>query len=271
VLLLAEARLRGFAIDEANFAAQLDHTAAHLKRGQDNYLAGQGQGGRADTAGWALWTLQTGDRKPDETTAAVAHYLLTWQKDRDHWRTSGNRPPTEASDFTTTYAALRALSVFGTVEQRSEIGARRERALKWLLQAEAKDNEDRVFRLRSLHFLETDKEAVDAAAKELLAQQAADGGWGQLNGMTSDAYATGTTLVTLYETGYLSASDAEYRQGIEFLLRTQHDDGSWQVATRSKPIQVYFESGFPHAKDQFISISATSWAATALVLATPPR
>ena len=36
------------------------------------------------------------------------------------------------------------------------------------------------------------------------------------------------------------------------------DDGSWHVATRAKPFQTYFESAFPHGKDQFISITASS-------------
>ena len=39
-----------------------------------------------------------------------------------------------------------------------------------------------------------------------------------------------------------------------------------RVKTRSKPFQVYFESGFPYEKDQWISISATSWATAALAL-----
>jgi hypothetical protein len=39
------------------------------------------------------------------------------------------------------------------------------------------------------------------------------------------------------------------------------------VKTRSKPIQTYYESGYPHGKDQFISISAASWATIALALA----
>jgi hypothetical protein len=51
------------------------------------------------------------------------------------------------------------------------------------------------------------------------------------------------------------------------LLKTQQADGTWHVVTRSKPIQTYFETGFPHGKDQFISSAATGWAATALALA----
>jgi N-acyl-D-amino-acid deacylase len=267
--MLTEARRRGFEVDENNLAAELDHTAAHLKRGEENYRAGQGQGGKADTAGWALWTLEAGERKPDGVTEAVAQYLLNWQSDRDHWRSSGNRPPTEASDFTTTYVALRGLAYFGTEAQQREIDRRRERALKWLLDTEAIDTEDRVFRLRSLEYLSADQGPIESAARDLLARQADDGGWGQLDGMTSDAYATGTALVTLCETGHLTATDARFRKGVHFLLRTQFDDGSWRVATRSRPIQKYFESGFPHSTDQFISISATCWATTTLLLACP--
>jgi hypothetical protein len=38
------------------------------------------------------------------------------------------------------------------------------------------------------------------------------------------------------------------------------------VKTPSKPFQLYFESGFPYEKDQWISISATSWAAAELAM-----
>ncbi len=41
------------------------------------------------------------------------------------------------------------------------------------------------------------------------------------------------------------------------------------VKTRAKPFQTHFESGFPHGKDQFISIAASSWATMALVLTLP--
>ena len=63
-------------------------------------------------------TLAAGGWKPDETTAAVTEYLLLRHKDQDHWQNTSNRPPTEASPFTTSYVALRGLSAFGTPEQQ---------------------------------------------------------------------------------------------------------------------------------------------------------
>ena len=80
-------------------------------------------------------------------TAAVAEYLLLRDKERDHWRVSGERPPSEASRFTTTYLALRALQTFGTAEQKSRIEERVKKVRGWLEKTAAKDTEDAVFRL----------------------------------------------------------------------------------------------------------------------------
>src|SRR5213079_94651 len=85
--------------------------------------------------------------------------------------------------------------------------------------------------------------------------------------MASDAYATGEALVALRESGVVATSDRAYRTGLAYLLRTQIDDGSWIVETRSVPIQAYFESGFPYGVNQWISAAATGWATTALALA----
>jgi squalene cyclase len=101
----------------------------------------------------------------------------------------------------------------------------------------------------------------------LLHSQQPDGGWAQLPDMDSDAYATGSALAALHQAGDLPVDDRTYVRGLRYLLSAQLPDGSWHVKTRSKPIQTYYESGYPHGKDQFISVSAASWATIALALA----
>jgi Squalene-hopene cyclase C-terminal domain len=211
-----------------------------------------------------------GGWKPDTTTAAVAEYLLLYNQDLDHWRGSGNRPPSEGSPFTVTYLAVRGVRTFGTAEQKGRIEGRLCAVGDWLARAPAQDTEDRVFRLRAVQELGCPAADVRAAAQELIRSERPDGGWAQRDGMESDAYATGTALVALQEAAGLAPDDPVYRQGLKFLLATQMEDGSWHVHSRSKPFQTYFESGFPHGKDQFISLAASSWAATALALALPP-
>jgi hypothetical protein len=241
-----------------------------LQRGRKNYLAGKGQGGQVMTAGYALWTLEAGGRQADETTGAVTHYLLEYQRDKSHWLSSNKRPPSSGSAFTATYVALRSLSHFGTSAQQPAIEQRRAAVSDWICDAEPKDTEDRVFQLKSLPYINADPATIQASVEKLLAMQdSSSGGWSQKADMQPDAYATGSVLVALQEAGGLDRSHPAVVAGCAYLLRTQLEDGSWHVVTRAKPIQDYYESGFPHGDDQFISIAATGWAVQALVLALP--
>jgi N-acyl-D-amino-acid deacylase len=100
----------------------------------------------------------------------------------------------------------------------------------------------------------------------LLKEQREDGGWGQLPGLESDAYATGEAMVALKMSGMLADADVSWQRAQGFLLRTQLEDGSWLVRSRTVPFQTYKESGFPHGKNQWISATGTSWAVWALSL-----
>jgi hypothetical protein len=269
VMTLLAARERGFPVNADNLKSQVDFTAAFLAKNRENYLKGKGQGGAAFTAGSALWALELGGRPRDATTDAVIEYLIAHQKDLGHWKPPSNRPPSEESPFSTTFVALEGMKAFGNDAQQSRIGERKAQAQKWLLANPAKHTEDLVFRLWSLSVAGAVRDSIQQAAQDLLRKQREDGGWAQLDDMTSDAYATGTALVALHRTGTLAASDPAYQRGLQWLMKAQFADGSWHVRTRSKPIQSYFESGYPHGKDQFISITAACWATTALLLSVP--
>ncbi|MEJ7609186.1 MAG: hypothetical protein WKF37_23665, partial [Bryobacteraceae bacterium] len=92
----------------------------------------------------------------------------------------------------------------------------------------------------------------------------------QRTGLPSDAYATGQTLYALAQAGGVFPADNAFRKGVKFLRHTQLEDGSWHVRSRSVKFQPYFDSGFPHEHDQWISAAGTAWAAMALTLALEP-
>src|SRR5204862_4396238 len=99
------------------------------------------------------------------------------------------------------------------------------------------------------------------AAKALLSSQRTDGGWPQRAHLASDALMTGMALRALRESGQLRGGEPAYRKGVEYLLRTQMEDGSWFVRSRAVKLQPYFQSGFPYDHDQWISCAATAYAA----------
>jgi squalene cyclase len=270
VVALSLARERGFTVDPDLIRRQVEHTRTDLDGAAESYRRGRGQGGGVITAGYALWTLEAGASEQDETTASVVEFLLGRDEKRGHWLASSKRPPSEASPFTSTFVAIRALKAFARPDQQGRAAARIDSARAWLAAAaEAKDSEDRVFRLWGLKLAGALDDDLRAAARVLRDAQHDDGGWSQLDVGDSDAYATGSALVALHFAGDLATDDPAYRRGLEFLVKAQKDDGSWHVASRSRPIQAYFESGFPHGKDQFISMAATGWATAALALACP--
>ncbi len=272
VFALSTAKERGFTIPPEAIVDPVEHTEADLRGSIESYRKGDGQPGGITRAGYAMLTLEFGGIKPDDVTDAVAQYLLKKDESRDHWKGSSNRPPSEASEFTSTYLALRALAAYGKEPWKDRIAVRVGKARRWLEATAPKDTEDRVFRLLALKAASSTEELIRKAADDLLATRRDDGGWSQLDGgKKSDAYATGSALVALQWAGQLATDSPAYRGGLRFLIADQREDGSWFVASRSKPFQPYFESGFPYGKDQFISMAATSWAVTALSLACPKQ
>lgn len=269
ILALTVARAHGFPVSAEALQKQVRFTADSLAKNRDHYREGRGQGGQADTAGYALLALELGGWKADATTMAVAEYFLLRNKDSDNWKVSSQRPPSEASSFTTTYLALRGLKAFGSPEQQERVTARTERARRWLEATPARDTEDRVFRLGALALAGAADADIRAAIANLVRTQRQDGGWSQHAELDSDAYATGSALVILHQAGGMPVHDPVYQRGLRFLIGAQLADGSWRVRSRSTPFQTYFESGFPHGKDQFISIAASSWATAALALVCP--
>jgi squalene cyclase len=140
-------------------------------------------------------------------------------------------------------------------------------AASWLAKAEPKSVEDRVWKLQGLAWAGgKDKPGIRKALSDIASLQRADGGWAQTAARPSDAFETGHALVALHTAG-MPVSDPIYTRGVEFLLSTQMEDGSWHVKTRALALQPYFETGFPHGVDQSVSAAGTSWATMALTLA----
>jgi hypothetical protein len=203
---------------------------------------------------------------PDATTDAMAHLVSLQQTGDGSFLAFPARPPIESSTFTATALSIRALQTYG-----KDAGSAIERAGKWLETAQPHTTEDRAMQLLGLGWSGGDLNAIAKAAAALLAGQRTDGGWGQLPALESDAYATGQVLAALRTAEQLDASDAAWQKGAGFLLRTQLDDGSWLVHSRTNPFQPYKESGFPHGKNQWISAAGTSWAVLALSLGEPAK
>lgn len=255
----------GGADHETLLKAQGEFTRHSFHDQIEDLREGKGIGGRALTVSYGLWALRLAKWPADETTQAMVAYLIKTQKEDGHWEGQAKRPPMEESFATCTALAVAGMRHFATDSQKDELDAALAKAKTWLLKLSPESQEDKAARLWGLHALAATPEELSAARETVVTAQRDDGGWPQAPGMESDAYATGQSLFVLHATG-LAATAPAYQRGVEFLLKTQRPDGSWFVESRSDPVQVYFDNGDPHGKNQFISTPATCWALAALTL-----
>jgi ankyrin repeat protein len=220
--------------------------------------------------GYQLVGLHAQHCPPDLNTDAAAMLIQSRQKSNGEWPypRSDTRPPICLNYITQTTLAMRALQLYAPQVERAKFEKSVRLAAAWLAKAKAINNDDRAWRLTGLAWAGLDKVATQKAMQEVLASQRSDGGWSDIPSLPSGPYATGLSLVALHNAG-LAVSDPAYQRGVQYLLKTQQEDGSWYARTRALAFQPYFDAGFPHTYDQWISAAATSWATMALALALP--
>jgi hypothetical protein len=221
--------------------------------------------------GYEMFGVGATHKAADEYSDSVVHYLKTMQTTQGNWLTTGSRPPLTSDDFLTTAMTIQTLQVYSPAAQKADTEKRLARAAAWLESAHPATTQEHAFRVLGLAWAKANPAAIKRAAQELAKTQRSDGGWSQLPSMGSDAYATGEALYALGLGAKMEADNPVYQKGVKYLLRTQAQDGSWHVKTRSQPVQPYFDSGFPYAHDQWISAAGTSWASMALSLAVEPQ
>lgn len=203
---------------------------------------------------------------PSRAVDSFVRYIAAAQRKEGNWSyTDIPRPPIEDGDFFSTAMGIRCLHLYNVPGRNTEFQDRIHRAGAWLDKAQPRSTEDRVMQLLGLQWAGM---PVRRREHELLGLQREDGGWAQTPWLASDGYATGQVLYALHEAGMPAAHEA-YARGVQYLVRTQQDDGSWHVSSRAPKFQPYFQSGFPYDDDQWISSAATAWAAMGMAYAIP--
>jgi ankyrin repeat protein len=270
VLAVTVARERGFPIDDALVRSQVGRSLRPFRNWHAEYVTGEISINEAIGQSYRAVGIGSAGAARSPITDAVVYLLAGRQHVSGNWPSYSRRPPLEDSEFTATALTIRALRLFPLPGREAELDARIEDARRWLARARPASTEERVMQLFGLGWSGIPVGDVRAMAEALITEQRLDGGWAQIVTRGSDAYATGEVLVALNQVARIPMSDERLQRGLAYLLSTQERDGSWHVPTRRtfRDGLPYFESGYPHGKDQFISFSGAAWATMSLALAT---
>lgn len=267
LMAMTGAAARGLPVETSAMAGTVRAILDVWNSRRENLLAARSRdGGGANELGYGLLALAEAGAPANGVTDAATANLISTQRSDGSWVFLDTRPPqADNSPIPFTAMAIRGLAVYGPPGLRAANEASRARALTFLRRAGPGSTQDEAFKLLGLIWARASDREVESQAQRLLALQRDDGGWGQLSTMASDAYATGQALYAL-STSNATRAERAHQRGIAYLLRSQLEDGTWLVRSRAFGFQPYFESGFPHGVDQFISASATAWAAIALAM-----
>jgi hypothetical protein len=265
---VAMAREHGFAVDQDIEKQVSKLTADYLGVRTERILQGITPPGAEDTLSYVVFGLVMEQIPANDATDASARYLKIRQAEDGRWKIRAHRPPLESSAISLTAVTIRVLQTYAPLAQRDQYEKSIAKGARWLTLANASNTEESSFKVLGLVWANGARESIAQSAGARAKAQRPDGGWSQLPTLESDAYATGQALVALQAAG-MKANDSLYERGVQFLLRTQLADGSWFVKSRTEAFQPYFETGFPHGHDQWISAAGTSWAIAALALTQP--
>ncbi len=268
LIAVSVARERGFAVDEALVRGQMERFLQPRRNWQEPYVTAEVSINEAIGQSYRAVSLGTAGGTPTAMTDAIGYLLAGRQHVSGRWSSYSKRPPLEDSEFTATAVSIRALSLYPLKGRDTEIRDRIARGRRWLATASPADTEDRAMQLMGLAWAGAPAGELGRLSEALLSEQREDGGWAQIATRSSDAYATGLAIVALNQAARIPMADRRLRRGLDYLTSTQQSDGSWKVPTRRTFSEglPYFETGYPHGADQFISYAGAAWATTALAL-----
>jgi hypothetical protein len=239
-------------------------------------LARGKEGGGLDTMSQIVLARGPAAPWPDRPAAerkGADHFQTLWENIAERQKPDGSWPVegqlTCPPEITTRWALLALAARDGGAASLKS----RERALAFLDKTKP-DGSTEALLLRFL--VERRFGAPTRAAdlrKELLARQHPDGGWAyHPGGKASDAFATGQALYALAEDG-LDGTDPAVRRAWQFLLATQHEDGSWAVPT----LAVHVAKGAPptaariRKTDEIYTYWGSGWATIGLLRTLPAQ
>jgi len=261
---------QGFVVDTARLHAQATRTMRSTANWAERFVVQDVSINQSIGQTYRAIGAAAAGHPSSAVMRAVAHLTAGQQHASGRWLSSSQRPPLEDSEVTATALGIRTLSLFPLDGRKAEFAQRIAKARRWLLNMSPQSTEERVMQLMGAAWGGAGTAALSAPATALLAEQRADGGWAQVATRASDAYATGQALVALHQSARVSMRDVRMARGLAYLVATQKEDGSWHVPTARNGDGglPYFESGFPHGRDQFISYAGTAWATMAIALST---
>lgn len=270
-----EARQRGFAIAPETVADNMKWTKDRLLERIDLPRDTRPGWSMVNTPAIYLAVMAQGVPKQDVVSAEelkrIADHLVRHHESDGSWVWSSappkNRPPPFfESDEVATRLAYIALAphVPRVAEAPSTTRESLQKAHDWLSKSPSEvTTQAAAIRLWMSVRANEPAEKIRSQITDLLHRQNEDGGWGQLDDLPSDAYATGQALYVL-SVSHVATDHPNVQRAVKYLIAGQEEDGSWPITPRSHP------GATPSANTTPITYFGSAWGTIGLLRSIPP-
>jgi hypothetical protein len=203
---------------------------------------------------------------------SLPEQIVKKQKPDGSWQASGQfrgeKWPAAEADQVTTMLMLLGLNTPWT--DAAQTAAAREKALAWLKVNDAPQaTRSSTMRLWFDHRT-GDSSRKEALTQKLLSQQKPDGGWSwRIDLEGSDPIATGEVLYVLGAIGSPTWDAASRQRAIEYLVKTQREDGSWYQDHKRISASIRKEPQKITTIDGIYTYYASGWATMGLLQMLP--
>lgn len=224
----------GFEVDRETLAAQQRWSAdSLLEPTEDDPEKPTGAGNLEGVAQVLLATDGRDGELDAKSRKRLLGLLVDGQKQDGTWKAGGQlpmqrRPGPETALVSTAWIAL----ALGTDDSEASQAARSRALAKVNATDEAVSTEWAVVRLL-LAAQSGDETGVASWTAKLREGQRPDGGWGWLVDESGNALGTGMALHALHR-AEVPSSDPAVRRAVDFLVKSQAEDGSWPVPGTKK-------------------------------------
>lgn len=229
-----EAKLKGRAVDEV-LLAELTRWMTESGEGKTSVPRPEGRPKALNTKAIYFALALASDPNPDPASQeAIKRLLKTVKEDQLDDGSWHAWPETRPPFFGGSDDSMTALATLAASNSKEETMRQvRDRGVRWLTETKSDDDPQSVA-LRLMVWVRAGgpPEQRDQLVRLISSRQRDDGGWSQQRDMASDAWATGQALYALSLAG-LKSDDPAIELGRRFLVKTQHEDGSWPMTSRA--------------------------------------
>jgi hypothetical protein len=203
---------------------------------------------------------------------SLPEQIIKKQKPDGSWQASGQfrgeKWPAKEADEVTTMLMLLGLDT--PWADAAKTAPAREKAQAWLKVNDAPQaTRSLTMRLWFDHRM-GDTGRKEALTQRLLSQQKPDGGWSwRIDLEGSDPIATGEVLYVLGAIGSPTWDDPSRARAVEYLVKTQREDGSWYQDHKRISANIRKEPAKIAAIDYIYSYYASGWATMGLLQLLP--